>query len=227
MLSSAQLKKIVTEARPLIERQLDLAEQIAGLRDVVSSAGGDWSQLKALIKAQIQDERDEGADGKRVKKILDRADYATTYADMLGLSAFAKMNEENFFAEDIPEHDAETGEVIEPQHGLRTDTAAQTVQPHPAVATSETLTESVESSVGGSGDSNAAPALIPEPSASHHTDALTSGAAAHEDADTAAPEADHSKPNPICRDPDDCGVYASWAMPCETCKRAALAREAA
>lgn len=35
--------------------------------------------------------------------------------------------------------------------------------------------------------------------------------------------ADHSKPNPICRDPGDCGVYASWHLPCEACKRAALA----
>ena len=62
MLTSTQLKKIVSEARPLIEQQLDLTEQIAGLREVVTAAGGDWSQLKALVKAQIQDERDEAGD---------------------------------------------------------------------------------------------------------------------------------------------------------------------
>ena len=123
MLTSAQLKQIVSEARPLIERQLDLAEQIAGLREVVSSAGGDWSQLKALVKAQIQDERDDASDGKRVKKILDKADYATAYADMLGLSAFAKMNEENFFADDIPEHDAD-GVIIEPEAAMLPQTDA-------------------------------------------------------------------------------------------------------
>lgn len=93
MLTSETLKQIVAEARPIIERQLDDADLIAGLREVVTAEGGDWSALKALIKAQIQDERDEAGDGKRVRKILDKADYSTAYADMLGL---AKMNENNF-----------------------------------------------------------------------------------------------------------------------------------
>ena len=43
---------------------------------------------------------------------------------------------------------------------------------------------------------------------------------------SAAPVADHSKPNPICRDPDDCGTYASWHSPCLACQRAAAARAA-
>lgn len=97
MLTPSQLKQITAEARPIIERQLDDALKLAGLRDVVSAAGGDWSQLKALIKAQIQDE--ETGDGKRVQKILDKADHAVEYADILGLSAYAKMNEENFVHE--------------------------------------------------------------------------------------------------------------------------------
>ena len=105
MLDSAALKKIVAEARPLIEQQLDLAEQVAGLREVVTTAGGDWSQLKALVKAQIQDERDDAGDGKRVRKILNKADYATSYATLLGLGD-ANMNEKNFFAA-AGEEDAE------------------------------------------------------------------------------------------------------------------------
>lgn len=95
MLSSAQIKDIVSEARPIIERQLDDAERIAAFRDVVAASGGDWSALKALIKAQIQDERDESGDGKRVRKILEKADFSTGYADMLGWS---NMNEKNFSA---------------------------------------------------------------------------------------------------------------------------------
>lgn len=110
MLTSVQLKQIVTEARPLVERQLDLAEQIAGLREVVTSAGGDWSQLKALVKAQIQDERDDASDGKRVQRILDKADYANAYADMLGIG---NLNEKNSFADDA-DFDPETGEITEP-----------------------------------------------------------------------------------------------------------------
>lgn len=91
MLSSLQLKQIVAEARPIIERQLDDAEIIAGIRDTVASNGGDWSALKALLKAQIQDERDEAGGDKRVRKVLDKAEFATAYADMLGL---ANMNEQ-------------------------------------------------------------------------------------------------------------------------------------
>jgi hypothetical protein len=91
MLSSTKLKEIVAEARPVIERMLDDAEIIKGLREVVTANGGEWSSLKALIKAQIEDERDDAGDGKRVRKILDKADFAAAYADMLGLN----LNEEN------------------------------------------------------------------------------------------------------------------------------------
>lgn len=31
---------------------------------------------------------------------------------------------------------------------------------------------------------------------------------------------DLTQPNPICRDPGDCGVYASWHHPCLACTRA-------
>lgn len=95
MLSSHQLKQIAAEARPIIERMLDDAEIIAGFRTMVADHGGDWSALKALLKAQIQDERDETGDGKRVRKVMEKAEFATAYADMLGI---ADMNEGNFSA---------------------------------------------------------------------------------------------------------------------------------
>lgn len=95
MLSSKALKDIVAEARPIIERQIDDAERIAAFREVVTAQGGDWSSLKALIKAQIQDERDVSGDGKRLKKILEKASFSTDYADLLGWS---NMNEKNFSA---------------------------------------------------------------------------------------------------------------------------------
>lgn len=108
MLSSKGLKEIVTIVRPIIERQLDDAEQIAAFRDKVAASGGDWSALKALIKAQIQDERDEAGGGKRVKKILDKAGFSTGYAELLGWS---NMNEKNFSAGE--EFDPLTGEFID------------------------------------------------------------------------------------------------------------------
>lgn len=92
MASSSDLKAIYSQAYPLIEQQLDLADMVAALRDKASAIGLDWSQIKALLKAQIQDERDDAGDNKRVQKIIDRAEHASAYADMLGLN----MNEKNF-----------------------------------------------------------------------------------------------------------------------------------
>lgn len=95
MSTSAALRQIFAAGRPLIEQWLDVAEQISALRDTATANGLDWSQVKALLKAQIQDERDEPGDGKRVRRIVEKAEFASAYADMLGL---AKMNEKNSFA---------------------------------------------------------------------------------------------------------------------------------
>ena len=130
MASSSDLKAIYTEAYPLIEQQLDLADLIAGLREKATAIGLDWSQIKALLKAQIQDERDETGGRKRVRKIIDKAEHASAYADMLGL---ANMNEKNFSSAGVrefakaeiagetimgvrlPAHDPLTGELHDTQ----------------------------------------------------------------------------------------------------------------
>lgn len=96
MATSNDLRDVFSAGRPLIEQWLDIAEQMAALRDAASAKGLDWSQVKALLKAQIQDERDEAGDGKRVRRIVEKAEFASAYADMLGL---ANMNENNFSAE--------------------------------------------------------------------------------------------------------------------------------
>lgn len=106
MNSSTELREIAAAARPLIETWLDTAERMAALRDAATAKGFDWSQIKALIKAQIQDERD-GKD--RVRRLLEKADHAIAYAGMLGL-----VNEKNFSA---VSHDPETGEVFENARG--------------------------------------------------------------------------------------------------------------
>lgn len=91
MFSSEDLKRVVTELRPIIERQLADAELITAMREVVTAQGGDWSAIKGLVKAQCQDDLDEAGDGKRVRKIIEKSEFTTAYADMLGLS----LNEEN------------------------------------------------------------------------------------------------------------------------------------
>lgn len=73
-------------------------------------------------------------------------------------------------------------------------------------------------------DGNARPVAVQGAADVATSDPLRSDAANGNEA-AAAP--DHSQPNPICRDPGDCGVYASWHLPCESCKRAAAERRAA
>jgi hypothetical protein len=97
MLTSEQLKKIRAEARPYIQRQMEDAKIIAGFREVVSAGGGDWGALKAVIKAEIQDEDDEGGNNKKIGKIADKAEWTRIYLDMLGLGS--NLNEKNSFAE--------------------------------------------------------------------------------------------------------------------------------
>lgn len=96
MTSSTELKQIFSAARPLVEQWLDIAEQMAAIRDTASAKGLDWSQIKALLKAQVQDERDGRGDGKRVNRLVEKAEFASAYAGMLGL---VNMNEENISSE--------------------------------------------------------------------------------------------------------------------------------
>lgn len=96
MLSSASLKNIRAEARAIIERQLADAVLLAALRDTFTAQGGDWGALKALIKAEIQDEQEEGGERKKLRKVIDRASVTGEYADLLGLN----MNEENYIRDE-------------------------------------------------------------------------------------------------------------------------------
>ncbi|MBT1154330.1 hypothetical protein J1C56_01860 [Aminobacter anthyllidis] len=118
MSTSAALREIFTAGRPLVETWLEVGEQIAALRDVATMKGLDWSQVKALLKAQIQDERDDDGKGKRVKRIVEKAEFASAYADMLGL---ANMNEKIYFAETTADR-SDGGANINMRHsGIATD----------------------------------------------------------------------------------------------------------
>jgi hypothetical protein len=82
------LREIWSEARPYVEQQLEVAEVIKGFREAATAKGLEWSSVKALIKAQIQDEKDGG---DRVQKLVAKSEFTTAYADMLGIN----LNEEN------------------------------------------------------------------------------------------------------------------------------------
>lgn len=213
-------------------------------KEMFAEAKAEGLNPKALRKAFAEQYRVENQTADQAEKRNE------TDADVeLYLTALARVREDDAFdhvpdpatkakrsaaldalaAMDAEIIDAETGVIIEPQHGLRADTAAQTVQPHAAVADSEALSEAVESSVGGEGDGNPLPVSH---SSSQAIEGLSSPFTRHGWATSSAGtegEADrrhipdHSKPNPICRDPDDCGVYASWHLPCRACLKAAEA----
>jgi ABC-type phosphate transport system substrate-binding protein len=93
MFTSTDLKATVTEVRPIIERQLDDATIISTFREKVTAAGGDWSQVKSLVKAMIQDERDEAGQRKKVTTVISKAENALAYAGMLGVG---NLNENNY-----------------------------------------------------------------------------------------------------------------------------------
>lgn len=80
MSTAADLRNLAQEYRPIADRALDDAEILKGLRETATNKGIDWSQLKALVKAQAQDARD---DGDRVQKLVAKAEFASAYADML------------------------------------------------------------------------------------------------------------------------------------------------
>ena len=95
MLTSQTLQDIRSEARLIIERQLNDALMLSALRDTFTAQGGDWGALKALIKAEIQDEKDDSGERKKLRKVTDRAEATSEYAERLGLN----MNEHNYIRE--------------------------------------------------------------------------------------------------------------------------------
>jgi hypothetical protein len=80
MTSASDIRSFAQDLRPIVDRGLDDAEIVKGLRDAATDKGIDWSQLKSLVKAQAQDARD---DGDRVAKLVERAEFASAYAEML------------------------------------------------------------------------------------------------------------------------------------------------
>ena len=71
------------ECRLLLQHSNAIRLQCAAMRNAATEQGVDWSQLKALASADIADE--EKGDGKKVAKLIEKADFACAYADMLGL----------------------------------------------------------------------------------------------------------------------------------------------
>lgn len=74
------LRKIAKEYRAVADRKLDDKELCKGFSDLCREEGIAWTQLRGLVDAQAADDRDGG---KRVEKIVEKADFASSYADLL------------------------------------------------------------------------------------------------------------------------------------------------
>ena len=70
---------LAREARPVIERWLEISEQIAAFRELATEKQIEWSQLKAVLVAEARDNEDGG---KRLQKLADTADNRLSYAGM-------------------------------------------------------------------------------------------------------------------------------------------------
>jgi hypothetical protein len=81
-ITAKDLQDLREASVPSIRAMIDAAVILAGARTTATQKGIDWSQFKALLKAEILDGDD---DGERVSNILKKADTATAYADMLGI----------------------------------------------------------------------------------------------------------------------------------------------
>jgi hypothetical protein len=74
------LRKIAREYRLVAERKLDDKELCKGFSDLCREEGIAWTQLRALVDAEAADARDGG---HRVGKIVEKANFASAYAEIL------------------------------------------------------------------------------------------------------------------------------------------------
>ena len=218
-ITSKFLKDIEAEARPIIERQMNDAKIIAGLRDVVSAAGGDWGALKALIKARVEDDNDEAGEGKRVRKIREKADCIVAYDDMLD----SNMNEKNFSASQS--YAEAKGRGAGSSNGRTSEFDSENAGSNPAPVTSGELTDTQEQpeEPATQSDQSSAPAGVSEYAgtspdenpAPHSPSPVTPPAQVIAGDD---PQASSATPfnNPRCDQPDTCR-YAHSEDSCHDC----------
>lgn len=224
MLTSEQIKKIKAEVAPFIRRQMEDAAVIASFRDVVATAGGDWAALKAVIKAEIQDE--DAGDGKKIGKVAEKAEWTRIYLDLLGIAP--NMNEENF----VEDHDPETGEILDTSSTAARKDVQSVETEHPGEASRDDTRRLGTAEADGAqlrlGAGTQAPSVdtIQEPPALVPADPQWSETASWEDAAIAAPEPStdfvvffDGDADARCLNPELCGSNSRLGV-CEACQAA-------
>lgn len=107
------------ELRPILEEEIDRAEILKAMAKAARDKGIDWAQFKKLVKARIEDSR-EGSD-KRVAAIIEKADFAASYADMLGFASNMNNQEKSCSSEpEAPKPTQKPVQQSEPEPASRT-----------------------------------------------------------------------------------------------------------
>lgn len=87
MTTTTEIRGFFQEAKLVAEQELKITERYSGLSKRASAVGIDWSQLKALAKASVRDDEDNGG---RVKKLTKKAEFAHSYAVTLKLEGVSE-----------------------------------------------------------------------------------------------------------------------------------------
>lgn len=214
MSNGASDDTIAAYAAQLLDLEADIEVTQGAKKDVYTNARETYGKrfadsLKLAIKRHRMD-----ADKR------DAADEVDAEAErMLSIISRPSAPRATHAREIIEEFDPETGEIQEPVaagHSPEANTPAQMAGTDRPVAIVAAESDAIEIS-----------ASIPQPA-----EGVTPTSAGHGDESAVLPSvalvvADRTKPNPICQDPEDCGIEASWNHVCGSCLRRRAHVEAA
>lgn len=205
----------IIEAAQTAKREATLA-----YRGQLDGLGMDKDNIKAEIEGFKLAYRRKVAIEKKGEDVVEHRD---AIADEIYLEITAPNAPRATRVEIIEEFDPATGEfkpagndaggaetVVRPAAS-----APVSAQPIPAVAESPRSTQVADVGIGGEA----------EPAPREATDQGASDGSIVASAPVATPN-DYTKPNPWCRDPEDCGVHASWNHMCGGCMRLKAERQA-
>lgn len=167
--------------------------------------------------AGVYDAADEdGFDNKFIRKLvaLRSKDETTRQAEEHGVGCYSQALEIGFSSRarvENPEHDPETGEINEPEAAMLPQTGG--LQSAPAASAGQVA---VESPVTYSEPTTLPPLSVVAAASRNSAKPLPA----------AVPAGDRTKPHPDCRDPEECGVEASWNHMCLGCHQARAKRDA-
>jgi len=100
-MNATDLRNFFDECCRLAGQVQAIKERYALLREAATKKGIDWSQLKALATATVVDASEDT--DKRVRRLIEKADFASAYADMLALRKDERKTQNRSFSQTPPQ----------------------------------------------------------------------------------------------------------------------------